>query len=495
MSRDMQAPAGLTELGPLRPSWVEYLHHQFQAELLYIRAQYRPFLTYDPALTVHFADPTETYPAQGVHLHTVTWSGYPREIEIRERDAARTGTRPEGPLDTGYAEQTLFTSGGNEVRLAYRAQDEYLEWHVEHDESGRMRRITFVCEPPDYWSCFADGYPAPYFGLVKARRPARTPAGRLHDVVAYYNAHVGPAVTAQDLVFRENLFLDPDGKALAFREGDYNPWNAWNTRHGIVHMSHPANTVYQAIQIAGDSSLLRTDRMGRLLHGAKSLLCCGAYGGINRSSDPAIGAAVNELVHAGYHVTMADPVGVYISHLEDDGWTKPDGEPLPPTFWRVERVAAGIPGRPGSARTVRAVYEVPAGETYRAGGERRPMTLSDIRIGGKSLTHARQVAEAVRLALTLAAWTMTGRRPAPIGCHPGTRCWARRDGSEHLELRGSGYPNPAPDPTRDEVDAFPEVSASSDMRLKYLIDLGRRSGFTGDRDWREMWPDNAEPQP
>src|SRR5262249_649185 len=156
----------------------------------------------------------------------------------------------------------------------------------------------------------------------------------------------GSGVQAEDLVFDRDLYDRPDRaeRKLMFRAGEYNPWNVWNVERGIVHLSHPANTLGEEIELIGDATVLRRPATGRPLQAAKSRLCCRGFGDINRRRDPAIGAAVNELARAGYELTVANPIGLYMSHLEDAGWTKPDGTPVPGSYWRVERMAAGIPG-------------------------------------------------------------------------------------------------------------------------------------------------------
>jgi hypothetical protein len=266
-----------------------------------------------------------------------------------------------------------------------------------------------------------------------------------------------------------------------------------------MHTSQLVNTVFQAIQIVGNSTVRRADADGRLFQSAKALLCCGAYGGANHHSDPSIGAMVNELVRARYHLTNANPIGVYMSHIEDEGWTKPDNTPLPKSFWRVVRVAnaGGDPGLPGSARTVRAEYAVPEGETVTVNGITRQMTLNDIRIGGEPVRYAGQIAEAVRMELTVAAWKMTDEPPAPVRCQPGSRCYTT-EGKEFLNIpEPSRYREPpvGPDVASGEHDAYPLVSASQDARAAELEAIEQAGGpvpVAASRSWRQMWPETAE---
>jgi len=448
-------------------AWVDYLGRQFKQEIRYIAERYRP--ASPDSITVQLIDPTDgTVPADAMR-HAVSWSGFPRKLLIQERDGdVRAYPTAEQPRTD---RSTLYTVDGEPYELTYRTGDEYLEWRAEHDRTGRLRRITFTCEPPDYWSVVAQGYPSPFFMLPGNQTPKRRRGGgRMDRVLARYHEAVSPDVRPEDLVFEQDLFDRPArlGRRLMFRAGEYNPWNAWNIDKGIVHLSHPANTLGEEIELVGDATVLRATASGRPLRAAKCLLCCGGFGDINRSSDPAIGSAVNELARAGYAVTIADPIGLYISHLEDAGWTRPDGTPAPAGCWRIDRMAPGTPGLAGTARGVRAVYEVPEGETYDDHGVRRPLLVGDLHIGGVPIRYAGQVAEAVRMVLVLAAWPITGRLPTPVGCEPQYRCCRHRDGGELLTLLQAADGQRAQPCDEWHVDAFKVVSVSADHRHRQL---------------------------
>jgi hypothetical protein len=465
----LEPPAGLPELDGARDAWMDYLGRQFKQEIRYIQRRYDPTGAAGDAVQVQFVDPTEQpVPAQA-QLHAVTWSGFPRKLLIQERDGDVVAHAAAEYLQTNQS--ALYTASGDPFELVHRTGDEYLEWRADKDEHGRLRRITFTCEPPDYWSVVAQGYPSPYFMLPGGQAPKRRRnAGRMERVVARYRHVVSPEVQPEHLVFAEDMFDRPtrSGRRLMFRAGEYNPWNAWNVTDGIVHLSHPANTLAEEIELVGDATVLRSTASGRLLQAAKCLLCCGGFGDINRSSDPAIGAAVNELARAGYALTVANPIGLYMSHLEDAGWTRPDGTPVPSTYWRVERMAAGTPGLAGSARAVRAVYEVPDGETHDDGDVVRPLRVGDLRIGGAAIRYAGQVAEAVRMVLVLAAWPLGDRAPKPIGCEPEYRCCRNRDGGEFLTLLQSQDGRRARPCDERHVDAFTVATVSADHRYRQL---------------------------
>jgi hypothetical protein len=311
--------------------------------------------------------------------------------------------------------------------------------------------------------------------LPGGRPVVKVNAGCKDRVVERYQELVSTQVRWEDLVFDEDLYTRDarDRMRPAFEAGDLNPWNRWNVGAGIMHLSHPANTLGEEVQLVGDATVLRRGKNRRLLQAAKCLLCCGGFGDVNRSSDPAIGAAVNELVRAGLDVTIANPVGLYMSHLEDAGWTKPDGALVSPGYWQPVRMALGTPGLAGTARTVRAVYEVPDGEMYRdADGKLQPLQVGDLRIDGQPIRYPGQVAAAIRMVCVLAAWPALGQLPEAIDCEPEYRCCRRPDPvTDFLSLEQSTGDRIRAVCAPGHVDAFLTASMSADRRLAYLKTL------------------------
>jgi hypothetical protein len=459
MTRPLDPPAGLPMPDALRERWVDYLHRQFEGELTYIRQRYGPGNT---PQKVHFVDPTQEKIPAVAQLHEISWSGFPRRLMIQERDGDLLALPTAEELEI-YPAALVGEQSGTVYPIQHRSGDEYLEWRAEH-RNGRLYRITFTCEPPDYWSALAQGFPSPFFMNPDDAADQPPPGtGQWRLVLDWYKKLLGHPVPKDDLTFRENVTFQ--GKP-AFREGDYNPWNRWNVADGIVHLSHPENTLGEEIELIGDASILRSDASGRQLRAAKCLLCCGGFGNINRSSDPAIGAAVNEIARSGRRLTIANPIGLYMSHLEDDGWTRPDGSPVSPDYWQVVREAPGTPGLAGSARAVRAIYQVPDGETYTAeDGRKRPLQVGDLRIGGEPIRYAGQVAQAVQMVDVLATWPADPQLDLEaVLCEPEYRCCRRRSGGEFLLLRQTPEGERA-DCADGDTDAFEVTTRSADAEF------------------------------
>jgi len=231
-------------------------------------------------------------------------------------------------------------------------QDEYLEW-VTVKHNGKVTRVIFTCESPEYWEFIADNDPT--------------------LLVTLYSKIAGKPVPKQDL----------------FKNGAYDRENAWNAGHAIHLMQHQ-NTLGAEINIAVSATVLRHSGAHDPITAAIELIRCSGYGEERRNSDPHIGDVINQKARAGCPITLQDPVGLYIEKLPSPaelGWRKPDGS-LVGDYWKLERG--------DKDHIVRAVYEVPAGETSNG----HPFVVGDIKIGGAPVTAGGQLVRSLRIKLT-----------------------------------------------------------------------------------------------
>ncbi|MGH9279363.1 MAG: hypothetical protein ACRD12_14815 [Acidimicrobiales bacterium] len=273
---------------------------------------------------------------------------------------------------------------GDPVEVLHRQQDEYCEWFVDRDDAGRIGRITLTCDVPEYWQLLASGT-APFFEATDER--STIVEGDIELVAELYREHVDPGIAVDDLLWPYDVAAYDDvGKQWYYygRAGTYNPFNRWNTTHGAMHLTHPANTLVGEFRVAARAAVLRHDARGEPVDDAETLVCCSGFGEPNRSSDPAIGAAVNGLVRQGYSVSLADPVGLYIAGINLGAFRGPGGEPVDGA-WRVDR------GDAERQMVLRATFAAPPGAPY---------TVNEMRSAGSPIAYGGQIADQVQMIVT-----------------------------------------------------------------------------------------------
>jgi hypothetical protein len=326
-----------------RATWSEWISDRFDEG---VRGKPERFEFDAPRAQFYNPMKVETGPdAQSVDI---SWVGFPRGVETASISDIQRWRRADEDRDR---------------------QDEYCEWSVERDpDSGKITRVTFTCEGPEYWSFLAETTPEVALDL--------------------YQQFVNPQVKLDDLFRR----VGSDRK--------YNPRNKWNesTVEGAMHLIQVNNNLSAEIELAAGSSVVRKIG-GRILDGEQELIKCGHYGGAGRHSDPHIGGQVNSLTRQKADVTLENPVGLYFSDLSTESFETQDGSD-PKSFWTYVR---GTEEKP-----VRAVYEVPADKGY---------TVSDVTIEGRPIVFGAQIADFVTIKLTGVATRFGQSTVAPMtGC-------------------------------------------------------------------------------
>ena len=320
----------------------------------------------------------------------IAWTGFPRTLTIRFQHDAVPLAR--FPLSEGLSVRPDFFTdkpGRPIPGLLHRRQDEYLEWRPEYDKENRLVRVTFTCESPEYWATFADGYPPPYYLPSDFTDFDRDPVDRDRRAlfIETYRHLTGGPERPEELFFDRDIYLD---SRLVFPKNSYNPWNRWNTLDGIVHLTHPSNTLDAEIRLAARATIKRVDSANRLVTDVTELVCRAGLGSVTRASDPTIAGKINELIRAGFSITLADPLGLYIDGLDTSGWTDSSNRPVGQEIFRAVRFDL----TPGAQRILRAVCEVPP-ETG--------LTLADLKIKGEPIIFTGQIAECITMKLTGAA--------------------------------------------------------------------------------------------
>ncbi|KAA8895555.1 hypothetical protein FN846DRAFT_1029659 [Sphaerosporella brunnea] len=277
----------------------------------------------------------------------ISWIAFPNNV---------THQNPGSDRARWEAADQEAPTGGPRAR-----QDEYCEWSVQRNESGKIVRIVFTCEGPEYWSHLAKWQP---------------------DTVLELYRHHNPGFDIK----REDLFSNPDGS--------YNPHNKWNAPMDtgcIMHLVQRNNTLAAQFHLGGQSTVLRIDQNGRPIREADQLLRCSRLGGAYRNSDPHIGIQINNIAHNKAMITIADPLGLYLDNFDGNAFEAPDGHNVN-DFWKWTRGTPADPAKGRQAHWVRAVFEVPADKPYVIGD------LEDR--DGNRIQWGGQVADHIQVRLT-----------------------------------------------------------------------------------------------
>lgn len=274
----------------------------------------------------------------------LVWMGFPRELVVAERKGV-------APRDRRAAFVMGDVRGGPSVPGGLTTQLEYLEWFTERDDRGRITKVTFTTETPDYWTAL--------FGAP----------GGSDRVLELYRELIGnPAIPLAEIT---------DGS------GHYDPLNVWNTARGIIHFictrDPQVNTLEGAVILATDA------RVEPVISDNYQLAVTP-----DTSADPRIMNDTRGLARRALQITAADPVGLYIAGWDDTGWSKPDGTPVG-DYWTIVR-PAGASAPPA----LRLVYQVPPSEGF---------VVGDIRIGGRPIEFGGQIAEHLTVMFTLVGGT------------------------------------------------------------------------------------------
>src|SRR5262249_960233 len=137
-------------------------------------------------------------------------------------------------------------------------------------DTGRIRRVTFTSEPPEFWQALFGVVPGDGDALPDMLFP-----GNRDFLLRHYRDLVSPDVQPEDLVAAKDI-KDATGTTW-INKGQYNFYNKWNTTHGIVHLCSPPNSLVAEVQLGGDGTVLRNDPKGRLLVEPDALIAYAGY--------------------------------------------------------------------------------------------------------------------------------------------------------------------------------------------------------------------------
>jgi hypothetical protein len=353
-----------------------------------------------------YVDPTVTQPPEDAQTVPIKpWPAFPRAVERRapwkeyspvDGDESGNFRAVEHLGDEDHRSGGVFVDQHDRLlHLPVRdRQDEYLEWAAERDGDGNITKISFVAEGYDYFSRLFESEEGSVLDLY--REFTKNNKLRVDDLRARHG------------VFRRHK----DGSVdVVVKPGEFNPRNRHNINPGIVHLSHRANSLGAEVNLAGVSGIARKNSKGELVDGADAelLLCCNQGGNPNRNSDPLISQQAYRLVLDKHQYTLANPVGLYIASVEEQGLLLPDNStPVPREWWREVR-GAGLWS--DESRVLRLELAIPPSEK---------LTISDLIVGGAPAQFPGQVAALLNVHLFVTLWKRATIGPT-VKCE-GTCC-------------------------------------------------------------------------
>jgi hypothetical protein len=294
-----------------------------------------------------FFDPTKVEIASDAVDQPIFWFAFPRTIKAK----------------AGLTDREKWERADSDRGL----QDEYCEWAVTRNDEGKILRVTFTSEVPEYFEL-----------LAETNKDA---------LLALYQELASPDVKLDDLF---------DAR------GNYDKANKWNTRTdlGPVHLMQGSNNLGAAVELAAAATIPRKID-GVFKTNEQELIVCSQYGVATRNSDPHIGAQINALARSDADICLGNPPGLYLVPPSTGGWHTPDGAD-PKDYWTWVR---------GENDTrVRAVYEVPRDRGY---------VVGDIEIGGRPIEFGGQIADRVSVSISGTACRLGKSQGKPFTeCRP-----------------------------------------------------------------------------
>lgn len=253
-------------------------------------------------------------------------------------------------------------------------QDEYCEWCVTRNSSGKITRIDFTCENPEYWNTLWMVDPQKVADLYTSTLNWDAPTGT-HIQVTVDDLKLYDPTTGREVI-------DPSTGRAA-----YNALNKWNRgphagrpthggsssgyQGGAMHLTATPNTLQTEMQLAGGATIQRVCGNTQ----AQILICCAQYGQAYRNSDPHIGLSVNQVVSGPNRVALANPSGLYIQVPDLSAFRLPADPNLPAgataqDCWQIVRGSEtlidpitgqpyGLPGQGGNF-VLHAVFQIPS---------------------------------------------------------------------------------------------------------------------------------------
>lgn len=332
----------------------------------------------------------------------VDWQGYPVRVK-------QTLNLPDARLDPFID----WTRAGQTVGRAV-CHEEYLEWRSVRRSDGKIVRIEFTTEAPDYWAKLARFEPRKVVELAAKFAGETTDKVDVQELFGISDPFsVDPFSNEGDDI--EDAFRQQNWSSNGKIRGAYN-----NGTKSIMHMSKGVNSIYAAVALAVFASYPHGKRVGSnevALSGPEAIEATTQAAVNCRNSDPTIVGVAVETVFGGSKVALMEAIGLYLVSVNQAGLTFADGSAIPQSWFSYERGSRGTNNPVGVDLFQRLVIEAPPGSTAVVGD------LLDE--DGKQVVSGTQIARLINVGLYLrktASGTVTAAKnivEAPVvpPCH------------------------------------------------------------------------------
>jgi hypothetical protein len=229
--------------------------------------------------------------------------------------------------------------------------EEYLEWRVVRNGTGKITRIEFTTEVREYWEILAKYHPTKCLRLL-----GRFAGERIADFADIFGSdpeQMTPEERASN--FQNNMFALDNTPPRS-------PYN--NGRRSIAFMGKSVNTLNAAIQLASFAAFPyqaeEADGTIRSLTGSEAIAFTNQNALDCRNSDPTIVASVIDQAIAGKFLVLDNPPGIYIVDVQHEKILLPDRSGSIPRDWFEFQRGS----RDGVERSQRLVFEVPPSQGF-----------------------------------------------------------------------------------------------------------------------------------
>lgn len=385
-----------------------------------------------------YYDPLSTPIPAGAGAVDVAWIAFPNRLtqylgqnqqpanpynltQAQLNELAETGNLASYPIPQNRCPQADW-NGPTQPYGPYGPRgwlDEYSEFSVVRDANGKITRIDFTSENPEYFQTLWRVSPQRVAEVYQTTLNQGAPADQQITVTVEDLQLVDP-VTKQPVI-------DPQTGRPA-----YNPLNKWNSGTAAVRTGDPSQFTGGAMHLTATPNTLQTELglgAGATVQRSQgntdpqALICCGQYGQNYRNSDPHIGQTINLAVGAGFNLSLVDPPGLYIQMPSFAQYELPADPKLPAgataaDCWQIlrgyERLIDPITNAPFPGSFIlHAAFQIP--QSWIAAGV--SFTVGDIKIAGQPIQWGSQVQATLEIALF-------GRPIPPVAPAPKQACVA-----------------------------------------------------------------------